>query len=200
MLKVGITGGIGTGKTTVCTIFSSMGIPVYYADDRAKWLMQHDENLVAQLKAAFGEQVYAPDGQLDRAYLSSLVFNNAEQLNILNGIVHPAVFMDGFSWEQEMAEAGHAYVLREAALLVETGSYKLLDKLIVVSAPLELRIERVMARDNCSREAVLSRIDKQLPEAEKLKLADFVIQNDGVQSLVPQVWEIHQALTESGKM
>lgn len=192
MLKAGITGGIGSGKTTVCKIFETLGIPVYYADDRAKWLMTHDEHLMSEIRNAFGADAYTPDGQLNRAYLSGVVFSDAEKLKQLNALVHPAVFNDGSAWHQ--AQTGAPYTLREAALLYESGSYKAIDKMIVVTAPLALRIARVMERDNISEAAVRARIEKQWPEEEKIKRADYVIYNDGAQLLVPQVLKIHRAL------
>ena len=195
VLRVGITGGIGSGKTTACKLFEVLGIPVYYADVRAKWLMQHDEQLIQQLKDAFGAKVYQENGQLDRAYLAGIVFNDQDRLNVLNGIVHPAVRADGIAWDAEHTST--AYTLREAALLYESGIYQLLDKIITVTAPEKLRIERVMARDGVDEAAVRARIDKQWPEEKKVALADYVIHNDGQQSLIKQVYHIHQQLTQS---
>lgn len=195
MLKIGITGGIGSGKTTACKIFEQKyNVPIYYADDRAKWLMNNDEALKAQLKTNFGNLVYDAQGNLDRAYLSDIVFNDKSKLEILNGIVHPAVFEDGVKWQQEQEALGQPYSLKEAALLFETGSYLSLDKIIVVSAPEDLRIQRVMARDNATREEVLARINKQMPQAEKEKMADFIIVNTDMESLQEQVAKIHNAL------
>ncbi len=191
-LKIGITGGIGSGKTTVCHIFEALKIPVYFADDRAKWLMVNDLQLVFSIKQIFGEAAYLADGTLDRALISSIVFSKTEKLEALNSVVHPAVFRDWERWQNE--QKGVAYTLREAALLVETGTYKFLDKLIVVTAPFDLRIARVMERDGSAREAVEARISRQLPEAEKVKRADFIIKNDGSESLVRQVLEIHRAI------
>lgn len=195
MLKIGITGGIGSGKTTACKIFEQKyNVPIYYADDRAKWLMNNDEKLKEQLKTTFGSLVYDATGKLDRAYLADIVFNDKSKLDILNGIVHPAVFEDGAKWQAEQQAMGHRYTLKEAALLFETGSYLTLDKIIVVSAPEDLRIQRVMARDNISREEVLARINKQMPQAEKEKMADFVIVNTDMDSLYEQVEKIHKSL------
>ncbi len=192
--RIGITGGIGSGKTTACRLFEVLGIPVYYADDRAKWLMQNDEQLIQKLKSTFGDQVYNQDGQLDRAYLAGIVFNDRAKLDQLNGIVHPAVREDGIAWDKEHTET--PYTLREAALLYESGIYQLLDHIITVTAPEELRIERVMARDGVDAAAVKARIDKQWPEEKKVAMADFVIHNDGQQSLIQQVYQIHQQLIQ----
>ncbi len=194
MIKVGITGGIGSGKTTVCRIFETLGVPVYYADDRAKWLMENRSDVSEALRAAFGERVFDANDRLDRGYLSSVVFSDAEKLAVLNAIVHPAVFEDGFQWEMEQAEKGVPYCLKEAALLIESGSYRFLDKLIVVTAPEEVRIARVVARDGSTEEAVRQRMARQLPETEKVALADFVVQNDGHLMLTGQVLYIHRQL------
>lgn len=193
-LQVGVTGGIGSGKTTVCRLFEVLGIPVYYADERAKQLMVEDETLVRQIREAFGEEVYAGDGQLNRSYLSDIVFNNPDKLKLLNALVHPAVGRDSRRWHEEQTDA--PYTLREAALIFESGSFRQLDKVIAVTAPKELRMERVMRRDQVDREAVEARMKNQMPEEEKVKRADYVIYNDGRHSLIRQVWVIHQALLD----
>lgn len=199
MLKVGITGGIGSGKSTVCRLFEKFGVPVYYADDRAKWLMNHQEALKNRLKDAFGAAIYGKDGMLDRGYLANIVFNNREQLDLLNSIVHPAVFEDGNLWQEEQAATGVAYSLKEAALLFETGSYAALDKIIVVTAPENTRIQRVMERDNSTEEAVRARISKQMPQEEKVDRADFVITNIAWESLRIQVSKVHEDLLYHAK-
>jgi dephospho-CoA kinase len=197
MLKIGITGGIGSGKTTVCHIFEALGIPVYYADDRAKALMTTDVALVQAIQTNFGVESYFPDGSLNRAYLSNIVFKDAEKLALLNSLVHPAVFRDGEAWHA--AQKNVPYTLKEAALLVETGSYKAVDKLITVFAPKKLRLQRVLKRDKVTRAAVLARMNKQMPERDKVKLADFIIKNDGQHGLIQQVWAVHQALLDELK-
>ncbi len=195
MLKVGITGGIGSGKTTVCQIFERLGVPVYYADQRAKELMEDDKQLVADIRKEFGDDVYDAEGKLQRKKLAEMVFNNEELLVKLNSLVHPAVFKDNQSWNEVLAKKGYPYTLKEAALLVETGSYLTLDKLIVVSAPEEDRIKRVMERDQATREQVVARIKAQMPEEQKVKYADYIIYNDTIMELVPQVTKIHLDLT-----
>lgn len=191
MLKVGITGGIGSGKTTVCQIFEKLGVPVYYADQRAKELMEDDPQLRAEIKQEFGNDVYDAEGKLDRKKLAEIVFNNEEKLLKLNSMVHPAVFRDNQSWNEVLAKKGYPYTIKEAALLVETGSYRTLDKLIVVSAPEEDRIKRVMARDGSTQEQVVARIKAQMPEEQKVKYADYIIFNDRIMDLVPEVTKIH---------
>ena len=195
MLKVGITGGIGSGKSTVCRLFEKFQIPVYYADDRAKWLMNNQEELKTKLRTSFGDAVYTEEGTLDRAYLANLVFKDKEKLNLLNSIVHPAVFEDGQQWQAEQKAQGALYTLKEAALLFETGSYKTLDKIIVVTAPEDIRIERVMERDNVDKAAVLARMSKQMPQKEKEERADFLITNIAWETLNVQVSEVHEQLT-----
>ena len=191
-LKIGITGGIGSGKTTVCRIFEALGIPVYYADSRAKWLMVNDTDLVNSIIDLFGKQAYLDDGGLNRAYIAQLVFNDQSLLSQLNALVHPAVAHDTLRWNEEQIDV--PYTLKEAALLFESGSHLRLDKVIAVSAPEKLRINRVMQRDQISEAQVRSRMDKQMPEAEKIAMADYIIYNDGEQSLVSQVIEIHHLL------
>lgn len=196
MLRVGITGGIGSGKTTACKLFEKLGVPVYYADLRAKQLMEEDKKLKLSIVENFGSDAYLHNGTLNRVYLSSIVFGNEEKLQLLNSLVHPVVAADSESWNEVLAQNGFAYSLREAALLIETGSYRLLHKLIVVTAPEEERIQRVMMRDNVTKEQVQARINAQIPEREKVKLADFVIQNTDLISLAQQVQKIHEQLLQ----
>ena len=191
MIKVGITGGIGSGKTTVCEIFERLGVPVYYADKQAKYLMETDKALREAIRQLFGDEAFDAENNLNRAFIAGIVFKDEEKLLALNALVHPAVKADYDSWNAILARKEYPYSLKEAALLVESGSYKDLDKLIVVSAPLEDRIKRVMARDNISEEQVKARIDAQLPESEKVKLADYVIDNNLIMELVPQVGKVH---------
>lgn len=192
MLKVGITGGIGSGKTTVCRIFEKFGIPIYYADDRAKLIMNNSQEIIDKVKFIFGKESYMPNGKLNRKHISKIAFSNPEKLKALNAVVHPAVAKDTEDWQNTLKNV--PYSLKEAALIVETGGHNSLDKLIVVSAPLEVRIKRVIARDKVERTAVVARIKKQLPEAEKLKHADFIVKNDGTDSLIQQIWIIHKTL------
>lgn len=194
MLRVGITGGIGSGKTTACKLFEKLGVPVYYADNRAKELMVDDKQLRHSIIQNFGAESYLEDGSLNRFYLSSVVFSEEKKLELLNSLVHPVVAADSESWNSILERKNFAYSLREAALLIETGSYKLLDKLIVVTAPEEDRIKRVMLRDGSSEQQVKSRINAQMPDSEKLKLADFIIENTDLISLAQQVKDIHERI------
>ena len=194
MLKVGITGNIGSGKTTVSKIFEVLGIPVFYAVDEAKKVMVNDAILIAELKQAFGEQSYFEDGSLNRKHIAGIVFNNEAELNKLNAIVHPAVFRAFDNWVPQFKSA--PYVLKEAALLFESSSYKMCDKSIMVTAPLELRIARVMLRDGLSRDEILNREARQFSEEKKLQLADYAIKNDNTELVIPQVLALHEQFLE----
>lgn len=196
MLKIGITGGIGSGKTTVCKVFETLGIPVFYADTVAKQIMVTDELLVAGVKSAFGKESYAADGSLNNKYIAGIVFNNADELARLNALVHPAVFRAFDSWVKQVP-ATVPYVLKEAALLFESGSYELCDQNILVLAPEAVRLRRVMERDGVTAEQVKVRMDKQLPDEDKIKLADQVINNNETDSLIVQVTQLHQLFLNS---
>jgi len=188
MKKIGITGGIGSGKTTVCRIFERLGYSVYYADERAKWLMVNDESLINDVKRLFGENAYLSNGALNRAYIGSLVFNDKALLAKLNAIVHPRTKADALQWfKTQSQQSEKPFALKEAAILYESGSYKGVDAVIEVYAPKSIRLERVMKRDNASAETILARMDKQWPESKKIRLADFTIFNDGQHSLIKQV-------------
>jgi dephospho-CoA kinase len=189
-LQIGITGGIGSGKSLVSRIFNLLGIPVYDADSRAKSIMTTDGILVSQIKKEFGVLSYNGDGSLNREYLAEHVFSDPEKLKLLNSLVHPRVREDFNRW---LKEQNSAYVLKEAALLFEAGSNAVLDKTIVVSAPEELRINRVLLRDkHRTAQQVRDIIRNQLKEEEKLKLADYIIVNDEGRPLIPQVLELHK--------
>ncbi len=193
--RVGITGGIGSGKSLVCQIFhESLGIPVFNADIRAKELIASDPELRRGIIAIFGPEAYDKDGKYNRAFVASVAFSRPEKLAALNALVHPAVEKASLEWHLQQVRAGAAYTLKEAALLIESGSHKHLDFLIVVSAPENIRVQRVMHRDGIGEEQVRARMRMQLPESEKLALADFVIMNDGNHSLIPQIWHIHRQI------
>ena len=192
MLRIGLTGGIGSGKSTVAKIFEVLGVPVYYADDAAKRLMNEDENLRQQITLHFGSGAYT-DGQLNRSYIAKMVFNNKEKLELLNSLTHPAVMHDSEEWTR--AQTAH-YSIREAALIFESGIHKHLDYVIGVSSTEPLRIERTMKRDNVTREEVLKRMKNQLEENAKMQLCDFLIYNDEEQMVLPQVLALHKKLSE----
>lgn len=192
-IKIGITGGIGTGKSFVSKIFQTMGIPFYDADKEAKIIMSKNHDIKVALIEAFGHQTYFEDGTLNRKWLSSQVFDNEDKLSLLNGIVHPIVIKAAEDWADSQISV---YCLKEAALLFESGSYKSLDAIILVTAPLELRIERVIQRDGVTRDQVLDRINNQMPEEDKMKMADYIIVNDEITALLPQILKIHQNIVE----
>jgi dephospho-CoA kinase len=190
MLKIGITGNIGGGKTTVSKIFEILQVPVFYADDAAKKVMVEDQILIDELKKTFGHEAYFNDGALNRKYIADIVFNNEDQLKKLNAIVHPAVFRAFDTWTANVKNA--PYVMKEAALLFESSSYKMCDYSIMVTAPLVLRVQRVMARNGLTREEVESRNARQFSEEKKTELADYVIRNDDTELVIPQVLELHR--------
>lgn len=194
MLKIGLTGGIGSGKSTVAKIFEVLGIAVYYADDAAKRLMNEDENLKQQIIRHFGKEAYT-NGGLDRSHIAKMVFHNKEKLALLNSLTHPAVMHDSEEW---LKGQNAPYTIREAALIFESGINKYLDYVIGVSAPEPLRIERTMMRDQVSREEVLKRMENQMAENDKIRLCDFVIYNDEKQLIMPQVLALHKKLSELG--
>ncbi len=185
MLKVGITGGIGSGKSTVCRLFALMGIPVYDADSRAKALMTTNASLVKSVKKYFGAEVYDNDGNLNRKLLGSIVFNDKKKLNLLNSLVHPVVQKDHEQWHRKQKNC--PFTIKEAALLFESGSYKKLDLIITITAPLPLRIERAMKRDHATRKEIMARLKKQWTDAQRKKAADFIISNDERDSLIQKV-------------
>ncbi|TDQ13745.1 dephospho-CoA kinase [Algoriphagus boseongensis] len=189
---VGITGGIGSGKSTVCKIFQILGIPVYSADDRAKWLMANDSHLKSQIAEEFGPESYLENGLVNRKFLAETVFSDQEKVKKINSLVHPAVGKDFLNWSKNQ---NSPYILKEAALLFETGSAKELDFIINVSSPIKIRIARVLMRDpHRTEKQVNDIIDQQIPDEEKNELADFVIKNTDNKMLIPQVLEIHQKL------
>ncbi len=193
-LKIGITGGIGVGKSVITLIFKQLGIPIYDADTRAKWLITHNSDLVENIKQTFGEEAYLENGEINRRYLAEKVFVSSDKTQLMNSLVHPKVREDSIHWFEEY-EGKCPYTLKEAALLYESGGYKELDKIIVVTAPLEIRIERIKARDpQRSTAEILGIISKQMPDDEKIKKADFLIYNDGTQPIIPQVLHLHHQL------
>jgi dephospho-CoA kinase len=192
-LLVGITGGIGSGKSTVAKVFEILGIPVYYADDRAKWLMSNNPELKSAISKAFGSQSYL-NGILNRSYLSQTVFSDSEKVAKINRLVHPVVALDFKEWANDQKSP---YVLKEAALIFETEGHKHLDAVINVSSPLRVRISRIMMRDpHRSEEQINHIINQQLPDETKNELADFVIKNVDNKLLIPQILKIHEQLKD----
>jgi dephospho-CoA kinase len=195
MLRVGLTGGIGSGKTTVAKIFEVLDIPVYYADDAAKNLMNTDIGLKTAIKKIFGEEAYTGN-KLNRRFIASIVFNDSYKLDLLNSIIHPVTIQDAENW---MNNHKSPYVIKEAALLFESNASENLDYIIGVAAPVQLRIQRSMQRDGISREDVIKRMNRQMDENIKMRLCDFVLRNDGQELLIPQVLQLHEKLVMLSK-
>lgn len=190
MLKVGITGGIGSGKTTVCKVFEVLGLPVFYADKVAKSIMNTNVLLRGDIIKEFGKDSYLENGELNRKHISSIVFNDQEQLSKLNALVHPAVFRAFDVWAIEQKYA--PYVLKEAALLFESDSYKMCDQTILVRSPEALRIKRIVERDHSTSEEVRLRMKRQFADEQKEKLAVHIIINDEQVLLIPQILALHK--------
>lgn len=193
MIKIGITGGIGSGKSTVCKVFSVIGIPVFNADEEARRLMQEDKNLVEKIKKLFGEEAYQNE-KLNRAKIAAMVFENKDLLQKLNALVHPAVGKEFIRWAAK--QTNQPYIIKEAAILFESNAHKGLDYVIAISAPEKLRIERIMQRDGVSEEQVKQRMQNQWPERKKVQLADFVIVNDDKKMILPQIMRLHDIFME----
>jgi dephospho-CoA kinase len=186
-LKIGITGGIGSGKTLVLSVFEKLGAPTYNADNRAKWMMNNSPKIVNKVFELFGQESYI-NGELNRTFIAEQVFKNKDLLNQLNVIVHPLVFSDFKEWCDSQ---NFPYIIKEAALLFESGSYKDMDAIITVDAPLEIRLKRASIRDQKSEEEIKGRIKNQYPNEIKVNAADFVINNDGITPILPQVIQLH---------
>ena len=191
MKKIGITGGIGSGKTYVSEVFFSLGIPVFNADVESNRLIRSSEKLKSLLKDSFGHDIYT-NGILDKKKLASIVFSDKEKLENLNSIIHPIVKQKFKDWCKQQ---NSSYVIKEAAILFESSSDKGLDAVICVSAPLNIRIDRAIKRDGSSEKEIKNRIENQISQEEKENLSDYIIVNDGVQSLLPQILKIHQLLS-----
>lgn len=193
MMKIGLTGGMGSGKSTAAKIFEALSVPVFYADDESKNILENNPFVKETLSSRFGPDLF-PEGKLDRVFLASQIFNNKEALAFVNSVMHPAVADRFVSWCDEQSAP---YCLKEAAILFEIGSYKQLDRTILVVADKEIRIERVMKRNGWSREEVVARMKNQWEDSEKESLADFVIYNSEKEMLTPQILKIHENLIRS---
>ena len=190
MKKIGITGGIGSGKSTVARVFQALGYAVYFSDERAKWLMVNEPSVISALTTTFGAATFFPDGQLNRQHLAGIAFSDANKLQALNQIVHPAVARDFDQWVSKLAPTyDKPFILKEAAILYESGAAAQTDGVITVYAPKSLRLQRVISRDGTSPEAVLARMDKQWPDTLKVRRASFTLYNDGKHSVLLQVAE-----------
>ena len=191
---IGLTGGIGSGKSTVASFFSELGVPVYIADSEAKKIMDYPET-IREVQTIFDENVVGENGKLDRKKIASFVFNNPEKLKQLNAVIHPKVNKDFRNWLEKHQD--HTYIIKEVAIIFETQSEKQFDKIILVTAPEKLRIERVMKRDNISEDEILERIKNQLPDEEKISKSDFIITNTDLKSAKKEVKKLHKLLISS---
>lgn len=194
MLKVGLTGGIGSGKTVVANIFRQLGVPVYNADSEARLLTESSEEIKSEIRKTFGEEFFNPDKSLNRTALAKIVFGDKEKLAALNAIIHPEVKKHFETWLRQSQNA--KYIIKEAAILCESGSHAGLDKIISVTAPEEVRISRVMARDNSSREKILAVIKNQWSDEELKKNSDYLIINDDSTLVIPQVLKLHETFLQ----
>ena len=197
MLKVGVTGGIGSGKSTVSRFFSALGVPVYDSDQRAKSLMQHDDSIRSKIKIEFGDNAYHKN-KLNRSYLAEIVFKNESKLKQLNAIVHPVVKTDFINWLSKNSNA--KFIIKEAAIMIESGAYKDLDKLIVVNASRTQKIKWIKQRDQLSLEDIENRIQNQLSDEIRNQYADFIIENNsGKRELKQQVLSVYNKLIDQPK-
>lgn len=197
-LTIGVTGGIGSGKTTVCHVFKLLGTPVFEADSVAKYLLNTNEKVKKGLVSLFGENIYAPNGTIHRKKLAGIIFNDQIQLSKMNNLVHPAVREEFLKWLEEYKNL--PYVIHEAAILFESGFFKMMNYTILVSAPEELKIERVMKRDGISEKMVRERMKKQFSETKKQEMAHLVLLNDNKHLLIPRIIEIDKNLKKHGKI
>jgi len=200
MYKVGITGGIGSGKSTICKLFELIGVPIYYADTRAKILMWKDKTLKSEIKNVFGAEVYHSNGRINSALLANKIFSNKELLNTINNLVHPVVHKDTEAWYKGLESSKAPYAIKEAAIMIESNSHLHLDALIVVTCPVDIRITRVLKRDKSKAEDIKRRINNQMSDNERLKHANYIINNDGTHSVIAQVCTIHQKLVAKSRL
>ncbi|WP_423127454.1 dephospho-CoA kinase [Gaoshiqia sp. Z1-71] len=187
MLKVGITGGIGSGKTTICNFFRLLGIPVFEADTEAKHIIDSSAFVQSELKRLFGNDIYLTNQSIDRKKLAGFIFNSPILLEKVNAIIHPEVRKSFFEW---CTRQNSSYIIHEAAILFESGFYKMMDQIILVKAPLKEQISRVMARENTTEEEVRNRISKQWTDEEKEVLATYTINNNNAELIIPQLLEL----------
>lgn len=189
---IGITGGIGSGKSLICKIFSMMNIPIYDADSRAKYLINNDLFLKNSIKTLLGKNAYLPTGKYNRKWVASQVFNNPDLLKQLNSLVHPCVHKDSHDWVKKYSKS--PFLIYEAALMKAAGDNNMFDKVIVINAPINLRIQRIQVRDKRSEQEIKDIIARQISDEERLKIADYVIENDDKEPVLEQVLELHEIL------
>ena len=196
-LQIGVTGGIGSGKSVVCELFSCLGAAVYNADARAKWLTNHHEDIRREVTALLGPATYNSEGKYDTAFVASIVFQNETLLKKLNAIIHPVVQEDTAQWVAR--HSGAAYVIKEAAIMKAAGDGNTLDFVIVVEAPASLRVARILKRDSRSEQEIRAIIDRQVSDEVRTSIADFIITNDENAALIPQVLQLHERFLARSK-
>ncbi len=189
-LLIGITGGIGSGKSMVCRLFECLDIPVYYADSRAKWLTNHDPEIRERVTALLGAETYDSSGQYNTRFVASRVFNNAPLLKELNAIIHPVVLRDTKDWVAR--HAGVPYVVKEAAIMAKASQANAVDYVVVVEAPVELRIQRILQRDKRTEQEIRSIMERQVSDESRRGIADYIVHNDDASELIPQVLHLHE--------
>ena len=189
---IGITGGIGSGKSLICKIFSMMNIPIYDADSRAKYLINNDLFLKNSIKTLLGKNAYLPTGKYNRKWVASQVFNNPDLLKQLNSLVHPCVHKDSHDWVKKYSKS--PFLIYEAALMKAAGDNNMFDKVIVINAPINLRIQRIQVRDKRSEQEIKDIIARQISDEERLKIADYVIENDDKEPVLEQVLELYEII------
>ncbi len=192
MLKIGLTGNIGSGKSTACRIFATLGVPIFYADQEAKELYK-ENGIKSKVKELFREGVFNPANEVDFKKLAATVFSDEKKLSQLTSILHPRVFEKYHLWLSE--NAASPYSIHESAIIFEYGQEKYFDKIICVTAPLDLRIQRTQERDNSGIDQIKERVNNQMQEKVKERLSDFVVVNDGSSFLIPQIMDIHRELS-----
>ena len=191
---IGITGGIGSGKSIICKIFSTLNIPIYDADSRAKYLIKNDITLKESIKNLLGENAYMPTGEYDRTWVASKVFNNPDLLNQLNLLVHPCVKKDSHNWVKKYPKS--TFLLYEAALMKAAGDHNMFEKVVVINAPTNLRIKRIQQRDKRSEQEIRDIIARQITDEERLKIADYVIENDDKKPVLEQVLTLYKKILD----
>jgi len=194
--RIGVTGGIGSGKSLVCDVFSRLGIPVYKADEKAGYIMEHSPHIRAKLTALFGEVVYNKE-KLNRPLLAQVIFSDSVMRDKVNRIIHPVIFEDFLVWQKNFEDK--PYVIQEAAIIFESGADRFLDAVINVYAPVKVRISWLMERDGLSEEDIRARMHSQMSEKERGRRATFIINNDGNHLVLPQVLRIHDKLLQYAK-
>ncbi|MCF0073272.1 dephospho-CoA kinase [Dyadobacter sp. CY261] len=189
-LLIGVTGGIGSGKSMVCRLFECLEIPVYYADSRAKWLTNHDPGIREKVVALLGPEAYDKGGLYNTKLVASKVFGNEPLLKGLNEIIHPVVLRDTKEWVTR--HAGTPYVVKEAAIMAKAGQANATDYVVVVEAPVELRIQRILRRDNRTQQEIRAIIERQVSDDSRREIADYIVNNDDTSALIPQVLHLHE--------